>query len=94
MQVNTAKKANKRNCFVKFAKAGLKRLISPKEQNSVLISLSQERSRRQHSDRFEGDILIGSAGSSPDKVDAAIADPDKMWPGGNVEYTFYKAITR
>ena len=72
----------------------MKRLISPKEHNSVLISLSQERSRRQHSDRFEGDILIGSAGSSPHKVDAAIADPDKMWPGGNVEYTFYKAITR
>ena len=56
--------------------------------------LFQDRGKRQLSDRFEGDIILISAGSNPLMSDAAIADPDKLWPGGNVEYEFYKSFTR
>ena len=53
---------------------------------------SQKRDRRQQSDRFEGDILLGSSGSNPSMQSAHLADPNKMWPGGLVEYAFYRAM--
>ena len=52
----------------------------------------QERDRRQQSDRFEGDILLGSLGTNSTMLSAHIADPNKMWPGGIVEYTFYRTM--
>ena len=65
-----------------------------KRTSVAIFFLSQDRGRRQLSGRFEGDIILNSAGSNPLMSDAAIADPDKLWPGGNVEYEFYKSITR
>ena len=54
---------------------------------------SQERDRRQQSDHFEGDILLGSSGFNPSMLSGHIADPNKMWPGGLVEYKFYKTLS-
>ena len=39
---------------------------------------------------FEGDILVGSS----DILSAHLADPDKLWPSGVVEYKFYKTFPR
>ena len=58
------------------------------------VSFFQDRGRRQLSDRFEGDIILDSPGSDPSLMSAALANSDKMWPSGRVEYQFYHTIPR
>ena len=88
----------KRSCFAICKAPGKTRcvlLLAVREifTCSMLIYFpSQERDRRQQSDRFEGDILLGSSGSNPSMQSAHLADPNKMWPGGLVEYAFYKTM--
>ena len=56
----------------------------------------QERNRRQLGGRFEGDIILSSSGSSGSKpfLGAHIADPDRLWPNGIVEYKFRRTLPR
>ena len=42
---------------------------------------------------LEGDILIRNTGTlDPSALDAHLADPDRLWPSGLVEYKFYKSF--
>jgi len=45
---------------------------------------------------FEGDILVRPDGqmADPERRDAHIADPDRLWPSGIVEYKFYRTFPR
>ena len=44
---------------------------------------------------YEGDILVGSSDiRDPNILSAHLADPDKLWPSGVVEYKFYKTFPR
>ena len=90
------KEATRAVCFVACGTVGLMRscTLPIRTVLAKTVSFFQDRGRRQLSGRFEGDIILNSAGSNPLMSDAAIADPDKLWPGGNVEYEFYKSITR
>ena len=59
----------------------------------------QEREGRQLPvqtvERYEGDILVGSSDlSNPSTLSAHLANPDKLWPSGVVEYKFYKTFPR
>ena len=46
-------------------------------------------------ERYEGDILVGSSDlSNPSTLSAHLANPDKLWPSGVVEYKFYKTFPR
>ena len=42
---------------------------------------------------MEGDIIVRdrSSGNSSN-LDAPLADPDRLWPGGAVEYRFYRTF--
>ena len=42
---------------------------------------------------MEGDIIVRdrSSGNSSN-LDAPLADPDRLWPGGVVEYRFYRTF--
>ena len=58
---------------------------------------SKGRPRRstETQERFEGDILVGSSDlSDPTKMNAAIANPDRLWPSGVVEYKFWRTFPR
>ena len=59
----------------------------------------QERKGRQlpveTQERYEGDILLGSSDlSDPDTMSGFLADRDRLWPSGVVEYQFYKTFPR
>ena len=46
-------------------------------------------------ERFEGDILVGSSDlSDPAKLSAHLANPDRLWPSGVVEYKFWRTFPR
>ena len=46
-------------------------------------------------ERYERDILVGSSDlSNPSTLNAHLANPDKLWPSGVVEYKFYKTFPR
>ena len=46
-------------------------------------------------ERYEGDILVGSSDlTNPDTLSAHLANPDMMWPGGVVEYKFWRTFPR
>ena len=42
---------------------------------------------------FEGDIVRRNA-SDPDQANAHIANPNMLWPGGVIEYKFYRTFPR
>ena len=42
---------------------------------------------------FEGDIVRRNA-SDPDHANAHIANPNMLWPGGVIEYKFYRTFPR
>ena len=45
--------------------------------------------------RYEGDILVGSSDlTNPDTFNAALANQDKLWPRGIVEYKFWRTFPR
>ena len=58
---------------------------------------TKARERRQHvtgeTATVEGDIIVRdrSSGNSSN-LDAPLADPDRLWPGGVVEYRFYRTF--
>ena len=59
----------------------------------------QERKGRQlpveTQERYEGDILVSSSDlTNPATLIDVLADPDKLWPSGVVEYQFYKTFPR
>ena len=56
----------------------------------------QERKGRQLAlERYEGDILVGSSDlTNLDTFSAALADQDKLWPSGVVEYRFWRTFPR
>ena len=58
-----------------------------------LIVIPQVRGRRQLADRpstMEGDIVVrGITAGDQASLDAALADPDRLWPSGVVEYKFF-----
>ena len=60
-----------------------------------LIVIPQVRGRRQLasglSTTIEGDIVVrdSSLGGDQTSLDAHLADPDRLWPSGVVEYRFY-----
>ena len=60
-------------------------------------SYSQAREKRQQGslERFEGDILVGRSDiSNPSTMSAHLANRDKLWPSGLVEYQFYKSFPK
>ena len=67
-----------------------------KEENCSQRDIFQERKGRQLAvERYEGDILVGSSNfSNPAAMNAHIADRDKMWPSGVVEYRFWRTFPR
>ena len=58
---------------------------------------TKAREKRQHvigeTATVEGDIIVRdrSSGNSSN-LDAPLADPDRLWPGGVVEYRFYRTF--
>ena len=42
----------------------------------------------------KGDILVRPDMAGPERKDAIIADPDRLWPNGMVEYKFYRTFPR
>ena len=45
--------------------------------------------------QIKGDILVGSNSGCGDSCeDAPLANPDRLWPGGVVDYQFYKTFPR
>ena len=46
-------------------------------------------------ERYEGDILVGSTNlSDPTKMNGHLANPDKLWASGVVEYKFWRTFPR
>ena len=46
-------------------------------------------------ERYEGDILVGSSDlSDPATLSAHLANLDKLWPSGVVEYKFWRTFPR
>ena len=41
---------------------------------------------------LEGDIVVRNTGQDSSALDAYLADPDRLWPSGLVEYKFYKSF--
>ena len=41
---------------------------------------------------LEGDILVRNTSLDSSALDAHLADPDRLWPSGLVEYKFYKSF--
>ena len=57
-----------------------------------LIIIAQVRGRRIASElsTIEGDIVVrDSSLGDPTALEAHVADPDRLWPSGVVEYKFY-----
>ena len=74
-------------------------LILRESQRVRLRQIFQERKGRQlpveTQERYEGDILVGSSDlTNPDTLSAHLADPDKLWPSGMVEYKFWRTFPR
>ena len=67
-------------------------LISRESQRQIF----QERIGRQLPvERYEGDILVGSSDlSDPTRFSAVLANQDKLWPRGMVEYKFWRTFPR
>ena len=58
---------------------------------------TKSRERRQHvigeTATVEGDIIVRDRSSvNSSNLDAPLADPDRLWPGGVVEYRFYRTF--
>ena len=46
-------------------------------------------------ERYEGDILLGSSDlTNPDTMSGFLADRDRLWPSGVVEYKFWRTFPR
>ena len=41
---------------------------------------------------LEGDIVVRNPAQDSSALDAYLADPDRLWPSGLVEYKFYKSF--
>merc|ERR1719370_1483783 len=75
--------------------------LSPQQQSSISADVirqlkqSQEvREGRQTASEtiLEGDIVVRNTIQDSSAQDAYLADPDRLWPSGLVEYKFYKSF--
>merc|ERR1711971_745744 len=79
--------------------------LSPQQQSAMSEDLIRQLKRSQDVREgrqltsggsetiLEGDILIRNTGTlDPSALDAHLADPNRLWPSGLVEYKFYKSF--